>query len=296
VGVKCEAETELSLNSTKNGSRTFVSRARFTAMVHILGVQLFETNFVKVCLRQPVFLFAVPLILFLACVDPFLWNKSPHGGSHLRSPPDPRQLPCSPALRNTNNIHRRVSLITVHISYPPACSSRVPRIPGTIPINAPPKPGRSTHIPCAARHTSSATPTSQNQGRGPTPLAEDRDGLETRDAGEYCSSTHDRELRRQETCDESAGARAEYADERKDGEKTQQSRAVSVVFRSLVRLKCPLDQAHIRVRRNCPLWYTQNCTVFTSYHTDRTPYPYRVNPPKSSHRQLVLLPLDILQV
>jgi hypothetical protein len=267
-------------------------------MVHILGVQLFETNFVKVCLRQPVFLFGVPLILFLACVDPFLWNKSPHGRSHLRSPPDPRQLPCSPALRNTNNIHRRLSLITIHVSYPPACSSRVPRIPATTFINTPPELGRSTHIPCAARHTSSATPTSQNQGCGPTPLAEDRDGLETRDAGEYCSSTHDRELRRQETCDESAGTRAEYADERKDGEKTQQSRAVSVVFCSLVRLKCPIGSGAY----TCPQEKTLSTVVytelhfFTSYHTDRTPYPYRVNPPKSSHRQLVLLPLDILQV
>ena len=35
-------------------------------MVHILGVQLFENNFVKVCLRQPVFLFGLPLIRFLS--------------------------------------------------------------------------------------------------------------------------------------------------------------------------------------------------------------------------------------
>jgi hypothetical protein len=120
------------------------------------------------------FLFDVLLIRFLACVDPLLWNKSPHGRSHLRSPPNPRHLSRSPALRNTNNIHRSVSLITVHVAYPSACSSRVPRIPCTISINAPSKPGRSTHIPCPARHTPSATPTSQNQGRGPTPLAEDR--------------------------------------------------------------------------------------------------------------------------
>jgi hypothetical protein len=206
-------------------------------MVHILGVQLFENNFVKVCVNL-FFLFDVPLICFLACVDPLLWNKSPHGRSHLRSPPNPRHLSRSPALRNTNNVHRSVSLITVHVAYPSAYSSRVPRIPCTISINAPPKPGRSTHIPCPARHTSSATPTSQNQGRRPTPLAEDRDGLETRDAGEYCSSTHDRELRRQETCDASASTRAEHADERKDGEKTQQSRAAWIVFRSLVRPEC----------------------------------------------------------
>lgn len=186
---------------------------------------------------------------FLACVDPFLWHKSPHGQSHLRSPPDPRHLPRSPALRNTNNIHRRLSFITIYVAYPPACSSRAPRIQATTSLNAAPEPSRSTHIPCAARHTSPATPTSQNQVRGPTPLAEDRGGLETRDAREYCSSTHDREPRRQETCDGSAGTRAEHADERKDGEKTQQSRTASVVFRSLVGLKCPLHPAHICVRR-----------------------------------------------
>ena len=225
---------------------------------------------------------------FLACVDPFLWDKSPHGRSHLCSPPDPRHLSRSPALRNTNNIHRCVSLITIHVAYPAACTSRDPRIPVTTSFNAPPEPGRSTQIPCTARHTSSATPTSQNQGRGPTPLAEDRDGLETRDAGEYCSSTHDRELRRQETCDGSAGTRAEHADERKDGEKTQQSRAASVVQYSAVLSgsSVPLHQAHIRVRR---------IALFHIYHTDCTPYPYRVTTYKSSRRQLVLLPLDILQ-
>ena len=202
-------------------------------MVHILGVQLLENNFVKVC--QPVFLFNVSLILlFLACVDPFLWNKSPHRRSHLCSPPDPRHLPRSPALRNTNNIHSRVSLITIHVAYPPASSSRVPRIPDTTSINAPPEPGRSTQIPSAARRSCSSTPTSQSQGRGPTPLAENRGGLETRDAGEYCSSTHDWKLRRKETCDGFAGTRTEYADEREDCEKAQQSRAASVVFRSLV--------------------------------------------------------------
>ena len=232
-------------------------------MVHILGVQLFENNFVKVCC-QSFFLFGVPLIRFLACVDPFLRNKSSHGQSHLRSPPDPRHLPRSPALRNANNIHRRLSLITIHVAYPPAWSSRVPRIPTTTSINAPPEPARSTHIPCAARRSSPATPTGQNQGRGPTPLAEDRDGLETRDTGEYCSSTHDRQLHRQETCDGSAGTRAEHSDERKDGKKTQQSRTVSVVFRcqsyvfagkNIVR--CGIHRIHI---------YLTNCT------------PYRVTP------------------
>lgn len=257
-------------------------------MVHILGVQLFENNFVKVCVNL-FFLFDVPLIRFLACLDPFLWNKSLHRWSHLRSSPDPRHLPRPPALPNTNNIHCRVSLIAIHVAHPPACSSRAPRIPATTSINALPELGRSTHIPCAARRTPSATPTSQNQGRGPTPLAEDRDGLETRDAGEYCSSTHDRELRRQEACDGSAGTGPEHADERKDGEKTQQGRAASVVFRGLViasgAYTCPT-----------PLWYTQNCTFSHLNVQTARRYPYRAKPPKSSHRQLVLLPLDILRV
>ena len=241
------------------------------------------------------FLFCV-LIRFLACVDSFLWNKSPHGWSHLRSPPDPRHLPRSPALRNTNNIHRSVSLVTIHIAYTPACSSRVPRIPGTTSFNAPPELGWSTHIPCPARHTSSAPSTSQNQGCRPTPLAEDRGGLETRDAGEYCSSTHDRKLRWQETCNASAGTRAEHPDEREDGEKTQQGRAASVVFRILVRLQCSIASGAYTCFVGKTLVYTKYLHFFTSYRTDCTPYPYRATPLKSSHRQLVLLPLDILQV
>ena len=230
------------------------------------------------------FLFDVLLIRFLACVDPFLWNKSPHGWSHLRSPPDPRHLPRSPSLRNTNNIHRRVSLITIHVAYPPACTSRVPRIPGTTCVNAPPEPGRSTQLPCAAGLTPSATPTSQKQGRGPTPLVEDRDGLETRDAGEYCSPTHDRELRRQETCYASAGTRAEHADERKDGEKTQQSRAVSVVFRSLTMSDSSGAYTCLQEQKHCSLWYTQNNCTFHSLSYKLYAVPVQSQPPKSSHR------------
>jgi hypothetical protein len=275
------------LNSTKErfSALGLLSRTRFTAMVHILGVQLFENNFVKVCLRLPTLYLTCSSFVFLACVDPFLWNKSPHGRSHLRSPPDPRHLSRSPALRNTNNIHRRVSLITIHVSHPPACSSRVPRIPVATSFNAPPEPGRSTGIPCAARHPSPAPPTSQNQRRGPTPLAEDRDGLETRDPGEYCSSAYDWELRRQETCDGSTSTRAEHADERKDGEKTQQSRAASVAFRCRIRLKYPIASGAY----TCP----EHCTFFTSNRTDCTPYPYRVTPYRSSHPRLVPLPLNI---
>jgi hypothetical protein len=260
---------ELSLNLTQNGSRT-LSRARFSNNDGSHPRRAAVRKQLCQGLRQPVFLFDVPLIRFLACVDPFLWNKSPHRWSHLRPPPDPRHLPRPPALRNANNIHRRVSLIAIHVAHPPACSSRGPRIPATTTINAPPEPGRSTHIPCAARRSSSTTPTSQNQGRGPTPLAEDRDGLETRDAGEYCSSTHDRELRRQETCNGSAGTGAEHADERKDGEKTQQSRAASVVFRS------PVIASGIYVSH--PTVVYTKLHFFTSYRTDCTPYPYRATP------------------
>lgn len=261
---------ELSLNFTEHGSRT-LSRAPFSnndgshPRCAVIRNQLCQG------LRQLVFLFDVPLTRFLACVDSFLWNKSLHRWSHLRSPPDPRHLPCPPALRNTNNIYRRVSLIAIHVSHPPARSSRGPRIPATTSINALPELDRSTHIPCTARRTPSATPTSQNQGRRPTPLVEDRDGLETRDAREYCSSTHDRELRRQEACDGSAGSRAEHADERKDGEKTQQGRAASVVFRSLVLASgaytCPT-----------PLWYTQNCTVSHLIIQTARCYPYKATP------------------
>jgi hypothetical protein len=274
-GCDAETETELSLNSTKKGSRTYTGASQHGSHPRRAAVrkQLCQGLLASTC-----FLFYVLIIRFLACADPFLWNKSPHGRSYLRSPPDPRHLPRSPSLRNTNNVHRSVSLVTIHIAYPPAASSRVPRIPCTISINAPSEPGRSTHIPCAARHTSSATPTSQNQGRGPTSLAEDRDGLETRDAGEYCSSTHDRELRRQETCDASAGTRAEHPDEREDGEKTQQSRAASVVFRILVRLKCPVALCAYTCLREKPLVYTEYLHFFTSYRTDCTPYPYRVTP------------------
>jgi hypothetical protein len=51
-GCGCKAEIELSLNSTQervSDNRTAALLPRFTAMVHILGVQLFENNFVKVC-------------------------------------------------------------------------------------------------------------------------------------------------------------------------------------------------------------------------------------------------------
>ena len=43
----CKTETELSLNLTKSESRT--EHSVTAAMVHILGVHLFEANFVKVC-------------------------------------------------------------------------------------------------------------------------------------------------------------------------------------------------------------------------------------------------------
>jgi hypothetical protein len=174
-------------------------------------------------------------IRFLACVDTVLWNKSPHGQSHLRSSPNPRHLPRSPSLSNTNNIHRRFPLLTGHFTHSPACPSRAYNLPAVTSVNSPSEFGRGTHIPRAARCASSATATGQDQGHGPTPLAADRDGLEKRDAGEHCSPTDDWELRRQEARYGSAGTRAEHADERKDGEEAQQSRATSVGLCSLVR-------------------------------------------------------------
>ena len=232
---------------------------------------------------------------FLAWIDSVLWNKSPHGQSHLRSPPDPRHLPRSPSLPNTNNIHRRFPFLAVHVTHPPACPSRAHNLPAAISVNRSSEPGWSTHIPRAARRDSSATATGQDQGNGPTPLAADRDGLETRTAGEHCSPSDDWQLRRQEACDGSAGTRAENADERKDGEEAQQSRATSVgLCCRLVRPKFPivLGTYVCTYEKHGPLWYTQNCT-FHIYRTDCM--QYRVNP-KSSRRQLVLLPLDILRV
>jgi hypothetical protein len=121
---------------------------RFTAMVHILGVQLFENNFVKVTIR-PLF-FDFPLICSLVCIDPFLWDKSPHRRSYLRSPPNPPHLPRSPTLRNANNIHCRLPFLTIHLARPPACPTRLSRIPAPISINPPPESCRSTHLPRAA--------------------------------------------------------------------------------------------------------------------------------------------------
>jgi len=130
-----------------------------TAMIHILGVQLFENNFVKVgsnsCLILDIF-----LTDFSACFDPFLRNKPPHLWSHLRSPPDPRHLPRSPALPNANHVHRRLPLLSCHLAHPAAWPSRVPHLPARASVHALTEPARRTRIPRAARRTPSAAPAS----------------------------------------------------------------------------------------------------------------------------------------
>ncbi len=54
-----------------------------------------------------------------ACLDPFLWDKSPHRRPYLRSPPDTRHLPRSSSLCDASDSHRSLPLLSLHLSHPP---------------------------------------------------------------------------------------------------------------------------------------------------------------------------------
>lgn len=196
-------------------------------MVHILGVQLFENNFVKVT-PAPYILSLIHLLIasFLpACLDPFLRDKSPHGRPYLRSPPNIRHLPRSSSLRDASDSHRSLPLLSLHLSHSPTRAPGIPHLQTGAPIDAPPKSGRRTRLPCATRRATPAPPKGQNKGHGPSALATDRVRLEARDAGEYCTPANDRESRWQEARDGSPCARTAHAVECKDGEEAQQSGA-----------------------------------------------------------------------
>lgn len=152
------------MNSTKarrDGSRSIRPSTSPSDGSHpwraIVGKQLCQ-GWLDLCLLLGYSLLTVSL----ACLDPLLRNKSLHGRSRLCPPPDPRHLPRSPALRNTNNSYRRLSLLALHLPCPPARAPRAPHLPAAAPFNSPAESCWSSRILGATRRAAAAAFASQN--------------------------------------------------------------------------------------------------------------------------------------